>query len=99
MQHIYVNFKRFDVPAQMGGVNRISDIADYSATIIPLCAPKLEKYRSSCEFVQFYPESQIPAAVKAAREAYDALAEAGLRINPAMYSKLIALENNIDITS
>lgn len=67
MQHIYVNFKRFDVPSQMGGVNRISDIADYSSTIIPLCAPKLEKYRSSCEFVQFYPESQIPSAVKAAK--------------------------------
>ena len=37
MQHIYVNFKRFDVPSQMGGVNRISDISSYASTIIPKC--------------------------------------------------------------
>ena len=41
MQHIYVNFKRFDVPSQMGGVNRISDISSYASTIIANRTPKL----------------------------------------------------------
>ena len=26
MKHIYLNLKRFDVPAEMGGVNRICDV-------------------------------------------------------------------------
>lgn len=68
MQHIYVNFKRFDVPSQMGGVNRISDIASYASTIIPKCKTELEKYKGKCEFVQFYPEAQIPSAVIAAKD-------------------------------
>ncbi|MDY5930668.1 MAG: triose-phosphate isomerase [Candidatus Ornithospirochaeta sp.] len=66
MQHIYVNFKRFDVPSSMGGVNRIAPIADYAETVIRGCRESLEAYRGRAEFVQFYPESQIPSAVKAA---------------------------------
>jgi len=31
MKHIYLNLKRFDVPAKMGGVNRIADIRDWAS--------------------------------------------------------------------
>lgn len=63
MQHIYVNFKRFDVPASMGGVNRISEAAQYSGTIVRSVLPSLGKYRGKAEFVHFYPESQLVSAV------------------------------------
>ncbi len=63
-QHIYVNFKRFDVPAALGGVNRISDISSYGETIVRAILPTLMSY-DDVEFAHFYPESQIPGAVLA----------------------------------
>ena len=65
MQHIYVNFKRFDVPSSMGGVNRIADASSYAPAIVEKVVPELEKYRGLAEFVQFYPESGLIGAVKA----------------------------------
>lgn len=65
MKHIFVNFKRFDVPAEMGGVNRISPIEDYSSTIVNAVKDELGKYQD-VEFVQYYPEAQIKDAVKCA---------------------------------
>ena len=34
MKHIYLNLKRFDVPASMGGVNRICDVKDWGGYIV-----------------------------------------------------------------
>ena len=45
-QHIFVNFKRFDVPASLGGVNRLTTIEDYSSFIVKSVLPKLEEYDS-----------------------------------------------------
>jgi len=64
MKHIYVNFKRFDVGAEAGGVNRISDIKDYAPTIINKVKDALSYY--DAEFVQFYPEAHLIEAVRAA---------------------------------
>ena len=47
MQHIYVNFKRFDVEPSFGGVNRLSSITDFGKTV----ATKTKEYkigRASC---------------------------------------------------
>ena len=66
MQHIYVNFKRFDVPASMGGVNRIAEASSYAPEIVRQVVPSLGRYRGKAEFVHFYPESGIVDAVKAA---------------------------------
>ena len=66
MQHIYVNFKRFDVPASLGGVNRLSDIRDYASVIVRATRDGLEKYSGKAEFVHFYPEAQLFSAVAAA---------------------------------
>ena len=66
MQHIYVNFKRFDVPAAMGGVNRIADPSEYASYIVKEVGPKLASYSGKAEFVHFYPESCLIEAVKAA---------------------------------
>ena len=66
MQHIYVNFKRFDVPASMGGVNRLSDAKDYASTIVKAVCPDLKAYAGKAEFVHFYPESLLPSAIEGA---------------------------------
>lgn len=65
LKHIYVNFKRFDVPSELGGVNRLASARDYSKTIVSTVREELASF-SGCEFVHFYPESQIPEAVRAA---------------------------------
>ena len=31
MKHIYLNLKRFDVPAELGGVNRIADVREWGS--------------------------------------------------------------------
>ena len=66
MQHIYVNFKRFDVPASMGGVNRLSDAKDYASTIVKAVCPDLKAFAGKAEFVHFYPESLLPSAIEGA---------------------------------
>ena len=34
MKHIYLNLKRFDVPTEYGGVNRIAPVADWAEFIV-----------------------------------------------------------------
>lgn len=65
-QHIFVNFKRFDVPSDLGGVNRLCAPEAYGGTIVRETLGELGKYdKKSVSFTHFYPESQIPGAVAA----------------------------------
>ena len=34
MKHIFLNLKRFDVPVEMGGVNRLAPVADWGKAIV-----------------------------------------------------------------
>lgn len=65
MSYIFVNLKRFDIPPEMGGVNRIAPPADWARFIIEGVKDKLEGYRGD-EFVFFFPEAHILPAAKAA---------------------------------
>ena len=87
MKHIYVNFKRFDVPASLGGVNRIAPIEEFSSTIVKRVKDELAKYEG-VEFVQYYPEAQIPAAIK---EAKDSVLRIG---SQAVYRSDVAVGGN-----
>jgi triosephosphate isomerase len=44
MKHIYVNLKRFDVPVEYGGVNRLAKVDSWAQTIISEVQEGLEKY-------------------------------------------------------
>ena len=51
MKHIYLNLKRFDVPTEFGGVNRIAPVADWAEYIVKNTQDELKKYdRSEVEF-------------------------------------------------
>jgi Triosephosphate isomerase len=64
MQHIYVNFKRFDIEPEFGGVNRICSISDFGATVAEKTKVYTNRYsKDEVEFCQFYPEAQIPGAL------------------------------------
>ena len=69
MKHIYLNLKRFDVPVQYGGVNRLSDVKDWGGYIVANTQSALKDYRpDEAEFVQYFPEAHILSALKARDE-------------------------------
>ena len=69
MKHIYLNLKRFDVPVQYGGGNRLSDVKDWGGYIVANTQSALKDYRpDEAEFVQYFPEAHILSALKARDE-------------------------------
>ena len=66
MKHLYLNLKRFDVPVEFGGVNRIAPVADWGRYIVERTQEGLKKYDpAEAEFVQYFPEAHILNAVAA----------------------------------
>ena len=66
MKHLYLNLKRFDVPVEYGGVNRIAPLKDWGGYIVSHTQEGLKAYDpSQVEFVQYFPEAHILGAVGA----------------------------------
>ena len=66
MKHLYLNLRRFDVPVEYGGVNRIAPLKDWGSYIVSHTQDGLKKYDpSQVEFVQYFPEAHILGAVSA----------------------------------
>ena len=69
MKHIYLNLKRFDIPAEYGGVNRIADFKNWGAHIVNQTEDELSRYDpETVEFSMFIPEAHILPALGALRE-------------------------------
>ena len=66
MKHIYLNLKRFDTPAEYGGVNRLAPVKDWGAAVVKGTQEALKKYDpAQVEFVQYLPEAHLLNAVAA----------------------------------
>lgn len=66
MKHIYLNLKRFDVPTEYGGVNRIASVSDWAGYIVTNTQEELKKYDTSLvEFGMYFPEIHILNATAA----------------------------------
>ena len=66
MKHIYLNLKRFDVPVELGGVNRLAPVKDWGAAVVGGTQEALKKYDpAKVEFVQYLPEAHLLGAVSA----------------------------------
>ena len=66
MKHLYLNLKRFDVPVEYGGVNRIAPLKDWGSYIVTHTQEGLKHYDpNQVEFVQYFPEAHILGAVAA----------------------------------
>ena len=69
MKHIYLNLKRFDVPAELGGVNRIADMKEWGKYIVENTQEELKKYSpEEVEFAMFFPEIHLFTACQAKTE-------------------------------
>lgn len=64
MKHIFLNLKRFDIPAEYGGVNRIAPVREWGSFIVSHTQEQLKKYGGDeVEFAMYFPEAHlIPAA-------------------------------------
>ena len=66
MKHIYLNLKRFDVPVELGGVNRLAAVKDWGAAVVSATQEGLKKYDpAEVEFVQYLPEAHLLSAAAA----------------------------------
>ena len=78
MKHIFLNLKRFDVPVELGGVNRLAPVAEWGRAIVAGTQQGLTGYDpAEAEFVDFFPEAHLSPAA-AARTA-DSRVELGNR--------------------
>lgn len=69
MKHIFLNLKRFDIPAVFGGVNHIADIRQWGQFIIEHTQKQLKAYsKEEVEFVMYFPEAHLISAVSALEE-------------------------------
>ena len=69
MKFIFLNLKRFDVPAQLGGVNRIAPLKDWGTYIVQNTQDALAAYDpSEVEFVMYMPEAHLLSAAAARKE-------------------------------
>ena len=68
MKHLCLNLKRFDVPAEMGGVNRLADGRRWAETIVSRTKSELEQYRGKARFPMYFPEAHVIPAAEAAGE-------------------------------
>ena len=69
MKHNYLNLKRLDVPAELGGVNRIADMKEWGKYIVENTQEELKKYSpEEVEFAMFFPEIHLFSACQAKTE-------------------------------
>ena len=65
MKYIFLNLKRFDIPKELGGVNTIAPIKEWSKYIVLNIQEVLKKYDSNkVEFAMFFPEAHLISAVE-----------------------------------
>lgn len=66
MKHIFLNLKRFEIPVEMGGVNRLAPVAEWGHTIIEQTQDGLANYDPhEVEFTMFLPEAYLLSAQSA----------------------------------
>ena len=60
MKHIFLNLKRFDIPVEYGGVNRLTSIRSWGSYIVSSTQDALKKYaEDEVEFIQYFPEAHL----------------------------------------
>lgn len=67
MKQIFLNLKRFDIPPDMGGVNRIAPVAEWGGHIVRLTQQALLHFPNA-RFTMYFPEAHILTAAQAKTE-------------------------------
>lgn len=67
-KEILLNLKRFDCPADLGGVNRLAPVDAWARKIVETVCPALNKYAAVANFSVFLPEAHLLSAGKVQQE-------------------------------
>ena len=67
MKHLCLNLKRFDVPADLGGVNRLAPMEEWGTSILSAVKSELGQYEGEARFPMYFPEAHLLTAVHAAK--------------------------------
>ena len=62
MKYIFLNLKRFDIPPELGGVNRLAPLPKWGWAIVTGVQEKLCPLVKECRFPIFFPEAHILGA-------------------------------------
>ncbi len=66
MKTIYLNLKRFDVPVEMGGINRLASVSGWGKAIVEGTQEELKRFSpEKASFVMFFPEAHLLSAAAA----------------------------------
>ncbi len=65
MKYIFLNLKRFDIPPELGGVNRLAPLPQWGAAVVTGVQEKLRPLAEECRFPVFFPEAHILGAAGA----------------------------------
>ncbi len=65
MKYIFLNLKRFDIPPELGGVNRLAPMPKWGAAVVTGVQEKLCPLVGECRFPIFFPEAHILKAAAA----------------------------------
>lgn len=68
MKHIYLNLKRFDIPKEYGGVNRIANPSEWGKYIVENTQDQLSQYKGEVTFAMYLPEAHILGATNALKK-------------------------------
>lgn len=65
MKYIFLNLKRFDIPPELGGVNRLAPMPKWGGAVVTGVQEKLCPLVKECRFPIFFPEAHILTAAAA----------------------------------
>ena len=56
MKQIFLNLKRFDVPVEEGGINRLAEPGDWGSAVVSGIQDGISRYQEEAEFAAFFPK-------------------------------------------
>ena len=62
MKYLFLNLKRFDIPPELGGVNRLAPMAEWGGRIVAGTQEGLRAYEGEAVFADFLPEAHLLSA-------------------------------------
>ena len=62
MKYLFLNLKRFDIPPELGGVNRLAPMAEWGARVVAGTQEGLRAYGQEAVFADFFPEAHLLSA-------------------------------------
>lgn len=65
MKQLYLNLKRFDVPTEFDGVNRLAEMKNWATEIIESTQRSIKEYTDPAEFTMYFPEAHLLHAIEA----------------------------------